>query len=137
MKDKYARQKKYIKENLVQFPLKLKPGIINQFRQVCNDADTNATAEIKKFIKKYTEENKTKKYFVDFGAGAGNEWADTIEEAMTLAVEGLSYTQETVNIYDGENIVATLPWYGIKPDNDDVITARFGDFGFYGEWIFI
>lgn len=34
---------------------------------------------------------------------------------------------------DGEK-VAKLTWYGVTPGEDDVVTARFGDFGFYGEW---
>lgn len=35
---------------------------------------------------------------------------------------------------DGED-VAVLKWHGVQPEEDDVVTARFGDEGFYGEWI--
>ena len=34
---------------------------------------------------------------------------------------------------DIENI-AYLPWYGVQPEEDDIVTATFGNFGFYGEW---
>lgn len=76
-----------------------------------------------------------KKYFVNFGTGEGNEWADTLEEAMELAERGLSYTQESVCIYDGEEVITKLPWYGVEPSEDDVVTAKFGTSGFYGEWM--
>lgn len=76
------------------------------------------------------------KYYVNYGTGAGNEEINgTLEEAMKVAEEGLSYTQQTVCIQNecGED-VARLPWYGVRPEEDDVVTAQFGDFGFYGEW---
>lgn len=135
MKDKYARQKKYAKEKLKRIPLDEKPGIYNQFRQVCEDNGTLPTTEMRKFIRKFTEENRMKKYFIDFNTGAGNEWADTLEEAFVLAENGLSYTQEPVCVYNGAELIAKLPWYGIEPSKDDVATANFGDSGFYGEWI--
>lgn len=49
---------------------------------------------------------------------------------------GLAYTQTDVKIQteDGED-VAVLKWYGVKPEEDDVVTAQFGDYGFYGEWV--
>lgn len=76
-----------------------------------------------------------KKYFIDFGTGAGNEWSDTLEEAIELAENGLSYTRESVYIYDDAELAAKLPWYGVEPSEDDVVTAKFGNSGFYGEWI--
>lgn len=75
-------------------------------------------------------------YYVIYGTGAGNEEVEgTLEDAMRAAEEGLSYTQKSVKIEDedGEE-VAVLPWYGTAPEEDDVVTCRFGDFGFYGEW---
>lgn len=77
------------------------------------------------------------KYFINYGTGAGNEEVDgTIEDAKRVAEDGLSYTQTDVKIQteDGED-VAVLNWYGVQPEEDDVVTARFGDFGFYGEWM--
>lgn len=76
-----------------------------------------------------------KKYFVDFGTGAGDEYADTLEEAMEIAIEDSSYTQETIKIFKGENQVAELPWWGVKAEEGDIVTVNCGDFGFYGEWI--
>lgn len=54
---------------------------------------------------------------------------------MRVAEEGLTYTQQSVRIEgeDGE-VIANLPWYGVAPEEDDVVTCQFGDFGFYGEW---
>lgn len=75
-------------------------------------------------------------YLVNFGTGAGNETVNgTIENAKRVAEDGLAYTQTDVKIQtqDGED-VAVLPWYGVAPEDDDVVTARFGDYGFYGEW---
>lgn len=76
------------------------------------------------------------RYYVNFGTGAGNEWVEgTLSEAQKVAEDGLAYTQTDVKIQteDGKD-VAVLPWWGVTPEDDDVVTARFGDFGFYGEW---
>lgn len=77
------------------------------------------------------------KFLVDYQTGAGNQEAATLEEAQALAVKNLSYTQESVYVINKETNerVAYLPWYGVAPEEDDVITERFGDAGFYGEWI--
>ena len=50
--------------------------------------------------------------------------------------KGLCYTQVpvSISIKDGCDDIAYLPWYGIEASEDDVITASFGKFGFYGEW---
>ena len=76
-------------------------------------------------------------YYINYGTGAGNEFVDgTLEEAKKAAEEGLAYTQEDVKIQteDGED-VAVLKWYGVQPEEDDIVTARFGDEGFYGDWV--
>lgn len=76
------------------------------------------------------------KYYVNYGTGAGDEVVDgTIDEAKKVAEDGIAYTQTDIKIQteEGED-VAVLPWYGVAPEEDDVVTARFGDFGFYGEW---
>lgn|GEM_PF-864274 len=132
---KHARQVKHLRGKYVRFPLDLKPGTLDQFRVVCEDNGTTPTTEIKKLIKKFTEEHKMKQLFIDFNTGAGNGWADTLEEAMELAEEGLAYTQQPVTVYDGEREVARLPWYGVEPEEGEVVTAHFGNYGFYGEWI--
>lgn len=76
------------------------------------------------------------RYYINYNTGAGNEVVEgTIEDAMRVAEEGLAYTQKPVTIYnDDHEEVANLQWYGVKPEDDDVVTARFGDHGFYGEW---
>lgn len=77
------------------------------------------------------------RYLIDFGTGAGNLFANTIDKAMQLAKEGLAYTALSVHITDTQGkTVATLPWYGLEPAEDDIVTAKFGTFGFYGGWIF-
>lgn len=76
------------------------------------------------------------KYYINYCTGAGNEYVvGTLEDAKKTAEESLSYTQEDVRIQteDGED-VAVLKWYGTTPAEDDIVTARFGDSGFYGEW---
>lgn len=46
------------------------------------------------------------------------------------------YTQLPVSIFIKDDIenIAYLPWYGVQPEEDDIVTATFGNFGFYGEW---
>lgn len=76
------------------------------------------------------------KYYVNYGTGAGNRTVEgSLEEAMQVAEDGLTYTQQSVHIQneDGDE-VAWLPWYGVAPEEEDVVTCRFGDSGFYGEW---
>lgn len=77
------------------------------------------------------------RYYINYGTGAGNEYVEgTIDDAKKAAEDGLAYTQTDVKIQteDGED-VAVLNWYGVSPEENDVVTARFGDYGFYGEWI--
>lgn len=77
------------------------------------------------------------KYFINYGTGAGNEYVEgTLDEAKKVAEDGLSYTQTDVKVQteDGDD-VAILKWYGVQPGEDDIITAQFGDYGFYSEWV--
>jgi len=75
------------------------------------------------------------KYFIDYGTGAGNRMIEgTLEEAMVAAEKELAHTQIGVTIYDENTTeVAGLPWWGVAPGEDDIVTAKFGN-GFYGEW---
>lgn len=76
------------------------------------------------------------RYYINYGTGAGNEYVDgTLEDAKRVAEDGLAYTQTDVKIQteDGED-VSVLNWHEMQPEEDDVVTARFGDHGFYGEW---
>lgn len=80
------------------------------------------------------------KYFVNYNTGAGNfEFEGTLDEAKEAAEKRTAYTQEPVTICvdDGDNwkVVSVLPWYGVRPNEDDEVTERYGDFGFYGTWI--
>lgn len=76
------------------------------------------------------------KYYVKFGTGAGDYSSiNYLESLMQEINKYLAYTQKSVSIYDSkDNEIAYLPWYDVAPEEDDVVTARFGDFGFYGEW---
>lgn len=76
-----------------------------------------------------------KKYYVDFGTGAGNDFAETLEKAMEFAVDGARYTQQSIKIFCDEDQVAELPWWGVAAEEDDIVTVNYGDFGYYGEWI--
>lgn len=81
------------------------------------------------------------KYYINYGTGAGNEYAETLEQAMTIADEGAAYTQRDIRVTDAESgdLAAIRPWCGVKYDPDeseeteDEIIA-FGDFGYYGAW---
>lgn len=56
---KYASQKKNLRSNYVRFPLDLKPEVLEAFRAKCDARGTTPTAEIKKFISAYCEEQDT------------------------------------------------------------------------------
>lgn len=76
-------------------------------------------------------------YHIDYGTGACNfDFTGTLEDAITEANRGLCYTQLPVSIFIKDDIenIAYLPWYGVQPEEDDIVTATFGNFGFYGEW---
>ena len=76
-------------------------------------------------------------YHIDYGTGVGNfDFTGTLEEAINEANKGLCYTQLPVSISIKNEIenIAYLPWYGIIPEDEDTVTAIFGNFGFYGGW---
>ena len=77
------------------------------------------------------------RFYVDFNTGEGNEEVNgTLEDAKRIAVEGITYNQMDITIFDEEeNEVARLPWYDVKPSDDDVVTVQYGDRGFYSEWV--
>lgn len=80
------------------------------------------------------------KYFVNYNTGTGNfEFEGTLDEAKEAAEKRIAYTQMPITISaDGDdtwNVVSILPWHGVSPDEDDKVTERYGDFGFYGAWI--
>lgn len=57
-KDKYANQKKYMKENLVKLGIDVKPEFRQKFHDACAKNNTNATKVLKEFVNNYIEENK-------------------------------------------------------------------------------
>lgn len=76
-------------------------------------------------------------FVIDYNTGVKHTIkAYDLDEAKEQAQEQLSYTQESVNIYQNGELVATLPWYGVTPEEDAVVTEQFGDYGFYGEWYY-
>lgn len=54
---KYKAQIKHIQTHYVRFPLNLRPEDLQEFREKCQTNNTNPTAEIKKFIKSYINNN--------------------------------------------------------------------------------
>lgn len=76
-------------------------------------------------------------FIIDYCNGFNEtvECAD-LEEAKSLAVDGMSYTQANVNIKskDGD-LLATSHWYGVEPGEDDEVLERFGNRGFYSSWV--
>lgn len=74
-------------------------------------------------------------YKIDYGTGVVQTVEGDLEAAKKAAVEGMSYTQENVKIFDeDDNLVAISRWYGVQPEEDDEVLADFGEYGFYGEW---
>lgn len=57
MPSKSERQQAYMRRTYVRFPLDLKPDILAAFRAACEKNGTSPTAEIKKFIASYIEQN--------------------------------------------------------------------------------
>lgn len=89
------------------------------------------------------------RYYIDYNTGVEyEEVVGTLMEAKIIAEEGLRYTQQPVAIYemvgdvddsncfydDPRHTVAYLPWFGVAPSEDDVVTAAYEDWGFYGAW---
>lgn len=94
------------------------------------------------------------KYYIDYNTGAGNEYAETLEEAKALADEGACYTQQSIHIYEVESEtdndidydyydtprqpVAIRNWYGVAYDEEESYEENpicFGDFGYYDDWV--
>ena len=75
-------------------------------------------------------------YKINFQTGTGNKSGfRKIESAKKYAEKHCCYTQQNILVENNKGeAVATLFWNGVSPDKDDVVTARFGNFGFYGDW---
>lgn len=80
------------------------------------------------------------KYYIDYGTGAGNEWAPTVEAAKKIADNGAAYTQRAIVIEDesGQEI-ARRQWWGVRydpgeTDEKETDIIDFGDFGYFGAW---
>lgn len=76
-------------------------------------------------------------YTVNFNTGAGNQEANTLEEAKQLAVEGISYTQENITIEKDGEAITTARWYGVEPSEEDyeagIVLEEIGG-GHYALW---
>lgn len=81
-----------------------------------------------------------KKLFINYHTGAGNEYVEDLGNAMEIADNGATYTQQDITIEDEDgNVLARRRWWGVAYDpeateetEDEVI--RFGDYGYYGAW---
>lgn len=76
-------------------------------------------------------------YYVDYHTGAGNEYAKTLEEAMSIADKGAEYTQQDISIIDENGTaVAERTWEPLPYDEDfeDAAPILFGEYGFYRDW---
>ncbi len=56
--DKYASQKKYIKNNLVKLGVDVKPEIREEFRKCCEANHTLPSRVLKEFIDEYIKKSK-------------------------------------------------------------------------------
>ncbi len=88
-----------------------------------------------------------KKYLIDYNTGAGNNFADSIEDAKQKADEGAAYTQKDIVIYEGKSNTPTSEWkeilrrnwWGVPFDPEETEETKeeiiqFGSFGYYGAW---
>lgn len=81
-------------------------------------------------------------YHIMYGTGTGDEvFNGSLEDAMKIAEEGTSYTQNSVaicvkdeNEESGYKTIAILPWWGVAPSENDEVVIQFGDYGYYGKW---
>jgi len=72
---------------------------------------------------------------IDYRTGITNKLEGvTLDEAKAIAVDGMSYTQASMDIKNeaGETIT-TATWYGVAPDEDDDVLLEIGS-GFYTIW---
>ena len=78
------------------------------------------------------------KYTINYGTGAGNETAKTLEEAIIKADKGAAYTQHDIIITDGNGSeVARRKWWGVQhnPEEDESENSiEFGTYGYYSDW---
>lgn len=75
------------------------------------------------------------KFTINYGTGVVEVVeVETLEEAQTIAVDSMSYTQESVKIEQNGEVVATSTWYGVAADEENEVLADFGEYGFYAEW---
>jgi len=77
-----------------------------------------------------------KRYHINYNTGIGNfTMKASLEEITKEVAIYLGFTQQGVTVTDNNNnIVAVLPWISIPATDEDIITADYGDFGFYGAW---
>lgn len=57
MKDKFASQKKYMKENLVKLGIDVKPEVRDNFRKACLANNTMPSRVLKEFVNDYIKKN--------------------------------------------------------------------------------
>ena len=55
---KYSSQQNHLRKNYVRFPLDLRPDILEKFKAKCAELGTTPTAEIKKFINTFIQEDR-------------------------------------------------------------------------------
>lgn len=77
-----------------------------------------------------------KKYFINYHTGAENKIVEVndLDEAITIAEDGMAYTQSDVTIetLDGE-VITKAKWWGVLPDGDDDVLFFIGH-GIYQNW---
>ncbi|TCL43205.1 hypothetical protein [Harryflintia acetispora] len=78
-------------------------------------------------------------YYINYHTGAGDNNAETLEQAKVLADQGAAYTQQPITIHDedGEE-VARRNWFGVEynaeDDQETMDPITYGSFGYYGDW---
>jgi hypothetical protein len=83
----------------------------------------------------YFKRRAKMKYQINYNTGAGNQEAETLEDAMSLADGGVAYTKEPMIITCDKKEVARRSWYGVPPEEGAEDVIGFGTFGHYGPWI--
>jgi len=77
------------------------------------------------------------KFIINYQTGIREEVEGTLQDAMKEADKGAAYTQQNIAIEDENgNVIAQRNWYGtISGIEECENVIRFGNFGFYADWI--
>ena len=78
-------------------------------------------------------------FTINYGTGAGNETASSLEQAKKSADENCCWTRCDINIITPEGIILRRKWYGVQFDaetDESEDPILFGS-GYYADWEYL